>query len=173
MKKGIVLIFVLTMSLVMLCSCGKNKEDPITKVALGMSYEEAVKIEPELTELAENHSKCSKTCAGAEGILTLSLFGLNGDPEVTSVKWDTRPTDGNGKKVYDDLFSALKSCYGKPGVSSDKKDIESATGIYDSAQARWEFEDFTVSFSYIEYHESGMCQVLYHKDIVLDLNKLK
>ncbi len=159
---------IILLSILSLCACGGKADDPITKVTLGMTLEQAMEAEPALIEYEGKGYSCSKNYADAEGTMLISLSPYDGEETVFSILWQVDPTDGNGKKVYDILFSDLQKAYGKPKLSNDKKDVESVTGIHDEAQARWEFEDYTVSCTYIEYHESGMCQIQYKRSKTAD-----
>ena len=80
---------------------------------------------------------------------------------VIGILWSIDPTDGNGRPVYDELFSVLKRIHGRPKRTVDSKDVESIAGIHDEASSRWEYDKYAVSCSYIEYKESGRCQVMY------------
>ena len=173
MKKRIVLLLVLLTVFSALCGCGKESgestEDPITEVALGMTLQEAMEVEPTLSDKEGKGYICSRSFADEEGTLLISFNSMEGEPKVISILWDARPTDGNGKAAYDALFSTLKKIYGRPYTSRDKKDVEGVTGVCDEAQAQWKEDEYTVSVTYIEYHESGMCQILYRKQINMDL----
>ena len=161
---GIVLI-----AMMILGACGgKKADDPITKIELGMTLEQAMEAEPELTVYEGKGYSCSKSYADAEGTMLISLSPFDGDDSVFTVLWQLDPTDGNGKSVYDKLFSDLKNAYGKPRISNDNTDVESVTGIHDEAQALWKFKDYTVSCSYIEYPESGKCQIQYKRGKTTD-----
>lgn len=155
---------IILLSILSLCACGGNKaDDPITKVELGMTLEQALEVESALAEQEGKGYSCSKNYADAEGTMLISLAPNEEEKTVFSILWSVDPTDGKGKEVYDKLFSDLKSAYGNPKTSNDKKDVESVTGVHDAAQAQWEFKDYTVSCTYIEYHESGKCQIQYKK----------
>ena len=163
MKKLFAFILIL-LSISSLLACGqKNADDPITKVAPGMSFEQAMEAEPTLTEYEGKGYSCSKTFADAEGTLLVSLSPLDENKTVFSILWQIDPTDGKGKDVYDALFSGLRATYGKPALSRDEKDVASVTGTYDAAQAQWQLKEYSVSCTYIEYHESGKCQIQYKK----------
>ncbi len=158
---------IILLSILSLCACGEKKaDDPITKVTLGMTLEQAIEAEPALAEYEEKGYSCSKTYANAEGTMLISLAPSDEEETVFGILWQTDPTDGKGKEVYDTLFSDLQKTYGKPKMSNDKKDVESVTGIHDAAQARWELKDYTVSCTYIEYHASGKCQIQYKKNVM-------
>ena len=85
------------------------------------------------------------------------------DDEKTVIRilWAIDPKDGNGRTVYDELFSELKRIHGRPKRTVDNKDVDSITGIHDEAGSWWEYDKYSVSCSYIEYKESGRCQVMY------------
>ena len=94
---GIVLI-----AMMILGACGgKKADDPITKIELGMTLEQAMEAEPELTVYEGKGYSCSKSYADAEGTMLISLSPFDGDNSVFTVLWQLDPTDGNGKSVYD------------------------------------------------------------------------
>ncbi|MDI9498117.1 MAG: hypothetical protein QM270_06485 [Bacillota bacterium] len=161
MKRRIAAVIIVFLFLP-LCACGeKSGEGPVTAVALGSTLKQAMKLEPALGSYKEHQYTCSKNYEGAEGTLLIYCTALADEETVTSILWTAQPTGGNGKAVYDTLFSVLRKLHGKPGRCSDEKDVEALVGVYSEAQAQWQLTDCTVRCSYIEYRDSGLCEIQY------------
>ena len=163
MSSLLIILTTLTM-LLSLSSCGNaGAEDPITKAAPGMTLREATEAEPALAEDDGKGYSCDKNYMDTEGKLLISFNSYEGEPTVMNILWQADPTDGSGKAVSDALLADLKKCYGKPDQSVDKKDVTSVTGVHDEANARWNSKEYTISVTYIEYKESGKCQIQYKR----------
>ena len=161
MKKRLVCILLpLLLLFPALFSCRqKEAKLPVTQVTLGMTFEEAAACEPSLSADERGRYTCPKTYAGVEGGLLVGFSSTGDVKTVNSILWSADPTDGNGKAVYDELFASLGNTFGKLKTAQDNQGVESFTGVLDEAKAQWEKDDFVVSCFYIEYHESGYCQI--------------
>lgn len=163
-RKLTILCLVLPLILLLSSCVGKTGNDPITAIELGFTQEQALEKEPTLSEYDEHELSCERYYADTKGTLLVYFNALEGAPEAMSIKWIAEPTDGMGKATYDALFSSLKKCYGKPKISRDNENVEGdITGTHSEAQARWDFDAYSVSVSYIYYPDSGKCQILYHR----------
>ena len=160
----------------LISACGrKNGTDPITAAELGSTLEQAAEADATLTEYSEDEGpiniEMNYNYAGADGKRLMYFYAPEGEPLLTDVKWICEPTDGSGKAVYDELFAALKKCYGKPKVSRDRKNVTEGVALeHDEAQAQWEYDDYSVSCTYYELHDGGRCQIIYHRGIRNSIN---
>ncbi len=156
-------------ALFLLSACGrKNGTDPITAAELGSTLEQAAEADPTLTEYSEDERSIdidmNYSYAGAEGRLLMYFYASEGEPVLMDVKWICEPTDGSGKAVYDELFAALRKCYGKPQISRDRKNVTEGVAMeHDEAQAKWDHDGYSVSCTYYELHNGGRCQIIYHR----------
>lgn len=139
-----------------------SAKDPVCTVELGAAPEAAVTAEPELTDYEKEHClACDKTVGGVTGKLLVDLDPA--DAAVQSVVWNAEPEDGRGKSLYDRLYAGLRECYGKPDLDQADDDVAAAGGTYDSARSGWQITGGRVELTYIEYQDSGLCQIRYER----------
>ncbi len=169
MKKAIlILILLLTAALLGCCGGGEGGSgetaaaDPVCPVELGSTMEQASAAEPELTDYElPNCLACDKTVGGVPGKLLVYFDAMAGEPLVRSVLWNAEPEDGSGPDLYDSLYAGLCERYGQPETEGDEQ-ADPAAGA--SRQALWQGTDWRVSLFYIEYSESGVCQLSYERE---------
>lgn len=172
MKRIIIWITVLVLCLNLGGCSTQSHKSPVTDITLDMTLAEVLEHEPELLTEDDSTYTCKKAFAGEEGTLLIRLSlpeDGSSTKTVSSIVWDLRPDNGSGKAVYDSLYSSLKQNYGKPKQSRNNKNVKAVTGEYDEAGALWNLDGRKVSCSYIEYHKTGMCQVLFEESIKLSL----
>ena len=171
MKRSVICIIILSLLTMTACG-GKKGPDPISPVELGSTLAQAQAADPTLTEYSKDEYSISiqkdLSYAGAVGVLQISFRSFEGEPTVRNIHWDCEPADGNGKAVYDQLFTALKECYGKPKESRDKQNVSEGVALeHNEASGQWVFDDYTVSCSYYEII-GGVCQIHYRRDVKTD-----
>ena len=102
-------------------ACGGSGENPITTVKPGMTMEEVLAVEPDLAESSKTSMlHCKRSFGGTEGWLFVNFVAVDSGQIALNVGWDAEPQE-NGKKIYRELLSELKSCYGRPTATSESK----------------------------------------------------
>lgn len=152
-----VAVFLLTLTFVLCFAACGGGDDPVTAIRPGMTREEALKLEPDLTESGKNGMlHCKRSLGGTEGWLFVNFSTAKTGEIVQNVGWDAEPQE-NGEKVYRALLSGLKSCYGKPTDSAEVK----TGGNSVRYTAIWSTETYLGKLTCTENTETGAARVSY------------
>ena len=156
------IIYVLLVPIFALCfaACrGGGGEDHITTVRPGMTMEEVLELEPDLTASNKDDTlHCKRSFCGVEGWLFVNFYTAESGEIALNVGWDAEPQEG-GKKVYHELLSDLKSCYGKLKDTAETKASDNNPTAVQTAI--WKTEAYLGKLTYSENTDSGVCRVLY------------
>lgn len=140
------------------CSSGSG-EDPITAVRPGMILEEVLELEPDLIASDKDGMlHCKRNFGGAEGWFFVNFYTAESGEIALNVGWDAEPQE-DGEKVYRELLSGLKSCYGKPTDTAETKASDSNHTAVQTAI--WKTEVYLGKLTYSENTDTGACRVLY------------
>lgn len=133
--------------------------DPVCRVELGSTPEQAKAAEPELTDYERaNWLACDKSIGGVWGKLLVCF-----EPGTASaVQWNAVTEEG-GRELYDGLLAGLRDCYGKPAATREEQGAASDAGLCDVAEAEWEAGGCRIGLYYAEYTEAGQAQIRYER----------
>ena len=134
-------------------------DDPVCRVELGSTPEQAKAAEPELTDYERaNWLACDKSIGGVWGKLLVCF-----EPGTASaVQWNAVTEEG-GRELYDGLLAGLRDCYGKPAATREEPGAASDAGLCDIAEAEWEAGGCRIGLYYAEYTEAGQAQIRYER----------
>lgn len=133
--------------------------DPVCRVELGSTPEQAQAAEPELTDYERaNWLACDKNIGGVWGKLLVCF-----EPGTASaVQWNA-VTEAGGRELYDELLEELSDCYGEPASSREEQGVASDAGLCDTAEAEWTVGGCRIGLYYAEYTEAGQAQIRYER----------
>ena len=133
--------------------------DPVCRVELGSTPEQAKATEPELTDYERaNWLACDKNIGGVWGKLLVCF-----EPGTASaVQWNAVTEEG-GRELYDGLLAGLGDCYGKPATTREEQGVASDAGLCDTAEAEWTVGGCRIGLYYAEYTEAGQAQIRYER----------
>ena len=127
-------------------------DDPVCRVELGSTPEQAKAAEPELTDYERaNWLACDKNIGGVWEPGTAS-----------AVQWNA-VTEAGGQELYDELLEELSDCYGEPASSREEQGVSSDAGLCDTAEAGWTAGGCRVGLYFAEYTEAGQAQIRYER----------